>query len=72
MPRLQILELPMEPYDTATMAEPATATPFALILVGLDEQTADALRSRPEVLDAFAKACGARACGVFEYTVDIG
>ena len=71
MPRLQILELPMEQYDTATMAEPATP-PFALILDGLDQETADVLRSRPEVLDAFAKACGARACGVFEYTVDVG
>ena len=72
MPRLQILELPMDHDDTATMAEPTTRTPFALILDGLDEQTADALRSRPEVLDAFAKACGARAIGVFEYTIDVG
>ncbi|MFJ5059038.1 hypothetical protein ACIP96_06415 [Streptomyces nigra] len=72
MPRLQILELPMEHFDTATMAEPTTRTPFALILDGLDQEAADGLRSRPEILDAFAKACGARACGVFEYTVDIG
>lgn len=71
MPRLQIIELPMEQYDTATMAEPATRTPFALIVDGLDQETADVLRSRPEVLDAFAKACGARACGVFEFTVDL-
>ena len=71
MPRLQILELPVEHYDTATAGEPTTRTPFALILDGLDEQTADALTSKPEALNAFAKQCGARAVGVFHFTVDL-
>ncbi len=72
MPRLQILELPMEHHDTATLGEPTSRTPFALILDGLDERTADGLCSCPEVLNAFAKQCGARAVGVFHFPVDLG
>ncbi len=71
MPRLQVLELPMEHDENPIMDSTPPRTPFALILDQLDSQAAEGLRSRPDVLTAFAKACGARAIGVFEYTVDV-
>ncbi|MEU9972334.1 hypothetical protein [Streptomyces sp. NPDC051014] len=72
MARLQILELPMEHTDTPTLGEPASRTPFAIVIDQLDQQAAEALRARPEILSAFGTSCGARAVGVFEYTVDVG
>ncbi|WP_330339398.1 hypothetical protein [Streptomyces sp. NBC_00557] len=71
MARLQILELPSEPDSDA---EGAYRTPFALILDQVAEEDAQTLRSMATRgdLNAFARACGARAIGVFEYTVDVG
>lgn len=71
MPRLQILELPMEHDEAPTVDSAPPRTPFALILDQLDDKTAEALRSHPDVLNTFAKQCGARAVGVFECTVDV-
>ncbi|MFC8442678.1 hypothetical protein ACFUJT_31525 [Streptomyces griseoincarnatus] len=71
MPRLQILELPMEHNDAATMDSSPPRTPFAVILDQVNEATAEALRSRPELLDQFAMKCGARTVGVFTFTVDL-
>lgn len=71
MPRLQILELPMEHDDHPSMDSAPPRTPFALVLDDLNAEAAAQLRARPDVLNAFAKACGARTIGVFEYTVDI-
>lgn len=71
MARLQILELPTTyPDVTSTDGNPARPS-FALILDGLDEQTANALLSRTEALNAFGKACGAAAVGVFHFTIDL-
>lgn len=72
MPRLQILELPMEHNDLATLSEPTARTPFVIVFDGLDAKTAQSLRDRPDVLDAFARSCGARAVGVFEFDVELG
>ncbi|WP_340382296.1 hypothetical protein U5640_36315 [Streptomyces sp. SS7] len=72
MARLQIIEFPAACPEVATLDSTPASPPFALILDDLDEQTANALRSRPEALNAFAKQCGARAVGVFHFPVDLG
>lgn len=72
MARIQILELPMEHYDTATMAEGAVSTPFVLIIDGVSEEQADRLaKDHAGQIDAFRQMCGARAVGVFPFALDL-
>lgn len=72
MARIQILELPMEHHDTATMAEATVSTPFALIIDGVSEEQADRLtKDHIELIDAFRQMCGARAVGIFALTLDL-